>query len=91
MSPEAMRTRATEYQTEGDTVGAVITKMDSLLSTLQSEWEGAAADAYATRFEELRPNFVKAQELIYEIATALRTSAQTLEETDSNVAAGFGG
>ena len=42
-------------------------------------------------FSELRPGFVKAQELIGEIAQALDATAQSLEETDAQIAAQFRG
>lgn len=40
---------------------------------------------------ELRPGFVKAQELIGEIAQALDATARSLEETDAQIAAQFRG
>ena len=89
ITPEQMRSRAVEYDHEGDNVGEVIRKMDGLLSDLQGEWEGAAAQAYANRFAQLRPSFVQAQELIREIANALRNTATTLEQTDQAIAAGM--
>lgn len=86
-----MRDRATQYRTEASNVGDVIQHMDSLLQALQEEWEGSAAQAYSNRFQELRPGFVKAQDLITEIAQSLDATAQSLEETDSNIAAQFRG
>lgn len=89
MTPDTMRTRAGEYRSEADTVNQVISKMDSLLQQLQSEWEGAASESYAERYQELRPGFVKAEELIREIAAALDSTANIVEETDQNIASQF--
>lgn len=89
MTPDTMRARAGEYRTEADTVNQVISKMDSLLQQLQSEWEGAASESYAGRYQELRPGFVKAEELIREIAAALDSTANIVEETDQNIASQF--
>ncbi|OFK22486.1 MULTISPECIES: WXG100 family type VII secretion target [Olsenella] len=91
ITPEQMRSRANEYTAEANNVQETITKMDSLLSALQQEWEGASSQAYAQRFAEVRPGFVKAKELIDEISAALKQTAQTLEETDSNIASSFRG
>lgn len=63
--------------------------MDSLLTALQEEWEGAASEAYAVKFQELRPGFVDAQNLINEISEALQKTATTLEETDANIGRAF--
>lgn len=87
ITPDQMRGRANEYRMEAENVQAVIGKMDRLLAMLQSEWEGQASRAYATRFGELRPGFVRARELIDEIARALDTTASSLEGVDAQIAA----
>lgn len=91
ITPDQMRTRAAQYRNEADTVNGVIAKMDSLLQQLQSEWEGAASESYAGRYQELKPGFVKAEELIREIATALDSTAKIIEETDISIAGQFRG
>lgn len=87
ITPDQMRGRANEYRAEVENVQSVIGKMDRLLTTLQSEWEGQASRAYASRFAELRPGFVRARELIDEIARALDTTASSLEGVDAQIAA----
>ena len=91
ITPDQMRERANQYRTEAGTVNGVISKMDSLLQMLQGEWEGAASESYATRYKELKPGFVKAEELIREIAAALDSTAKIVEETDTNIANQFKG
>ncbi|MCD7804392.1 MAG: WXG100 family type VII secretion target [Oscillospiraceae bacterium] len=91
ITPDQMRTRAGEYRTEADTVNGVISKMDSLLEQLQSEWEGSSSESYAARYQELKPGFMSAEELIREIAAALEATATILEETDSSIASQFRG
>ncbi len=86
ITPEQMRERANQYRAEADTVNGVINKMDSLLQQLQSEWEGAANESYAVRYRELKPGFMKAEELIREIAAALASTAKIVEETDTDIA-----
>lgn len=89
MTPEKMRTRAGEYTTQANNLQTVITKMDALLKNLQGEWEGSASEAYAARFAELRPGFVKAKDLIDEISAALKKTAQIVEDTDNSIANQF--
>ena len=91
ITPDQMRERATQYRAEADTVNGVISKMDSLLQQLQGEWEGAASESYATRYQELKPGFMKAEALIREIATALDSTARIIEETDADIANQFRG
>ena len=89
MTPDVMRQRANEYRTQGEAVNEVISKMDQLLGQLQSEWEGNASEAYAARYQELKPGFQKASEFIYEIASALDSTAKIVEETDNAIAGQF--
>ncbi len=89
ITPDQMRQRATEYRTEAEKVKEVIGRMDTLLSNLQSEWEGAASESYATRYGELKPGFLQAETLIREIAAALDSTARIVEETDSSIANQF--
>lgn len=87
ISPEQMRSRAGEYRTQAETVGGVISSMDTLLSALQGEWEGESSKAFQIRFEELRPTFFSAQELINEIAATLDANANEMEAVDYQMAA----
>ena len=91
ITPDQMRERANQYRVEADTVNGVISKMDALLQQLQSEWEGAASESYAARYHEVKPGFMKAEELIREIAAALDSTAKIVEETDVNIANQFRG
>ena len=91
ITPDQMRERANQYRTEADAVNGVIKKMDTLLGHLQSEWEGVASEAYAARYQELKPGFMKAEELIREIAAALDSTARIVEETDTDIANQFRG
>lgn len=89
ITPDQMRERANQYRTEAETVNGVIQKMDALLGQLQGEWEGAASESYAARYQELKPGFMKAEELIREIAAALDSTARIVEETDASIASQF--
>ena len=89
MTPETMRTRASEYTAQANNLQQIIKKMDDLLKQLQNEWEGDASRAYAERFGQLRPGFVKAKDLVDEISAALKKTAQIVEDTDRNIAGQF--
>lgn len=91
MTPESMESQAMRYLTEAENVDSVIRNMDSLLQQLQTEWEGAASQAYAERYGQLKPGFEKARDLIVEIAESLRKSANALRETDQNIANAYRG
>ena len=89
ITPDQMRQRANDNRREADPVNGVSKKMDAILQQLQNEWEGSASESYATRYSELKPGFMKAEELIREIATALDSTANIVEQTDSEIANQF--
>lgn len=89
ISPEQIRSRANEYRVESDNVEQVTNRLDQLLNQIQTEWEGNASQAYAARYQELRPGFEKVRELINEFAQGLDQAANTLEEADNQIAASF--
>ena len=91
ITPDQMRGRANEYRVQAQSVEDVITQMDSLLNNLQQEWEGESSAAFSERFEELRPGFVSAKDLIDEIAAALDATANDIEELDRQIAGQYRG
>ena len=91
ITPDQMRQRANQYRNEAENLNGIIGSLDNLLSALQGEWEGAASESYAARYQELKPGFQKAEQLIREIAQALDSTANIVEETDSSIAAQFRG
>ena len=82
ISPDQMDERAAAFRAERDHVGDVIAKMDSLLGALQSEWEGNTSQQFQQAYSELRPGFVKAQELIERIAATLNKKAEDFRLAD---------
>ena len=89
MTPETMRTRAKETDSNSQKVQEVINAMDRLLTTLKGEWEGDAVKGYEDRYNKIKPSFKNAKELLDEIAHNLRATAQIVEETDKNIASQF--
>lgn len=92
ISPEEMRGEASKFSSTANDVQDSINNMDNYLTELQSQWEGAAAQAYEARWTgDLRPSFMQAKELIDEIAQALNTTADEMEQMDAAIAKGFQG
>lgn len=83
ITPDQMDARAVEYRTERDKVGDVISQMDHLLEALQSEFEGKTSEEFQHIYtSELRPGFVKAQDLIENIAKFLNDTAERFRIAD---------
>lgn len=90
IKPEQMFNRSKEYSTEAENIGHVISKMDSLISELQSEWEGAASQSFANQYHELKPSFQKMQQLTETIALQLQQTGNAMEQMDKEIAGKFG-
>lgn len=92
ITPDTMRERSGQFRTEASALGDVVSKLDSLLNQLQSEWEGEASRAFAESYNSTyRPNMVKAKEMVEEIAQALDSQARTIEEQDQMMAGAWRG
>ena len=83
VTPEQLHERATEYRAQGDAVEGVIEKLDSLISALESEWEGNSAARYISQYSDLRPSFVSMQQLLTDLASSLDQEANLFEAADS--------
>lgn len=86
LNPEELEQFATRYNDESSQVGEMITRLNDLIGQLQDAWEGGSAEAFATQYEELRPSFENMQVLLEDISRQLASSADTLRETDANIA-----
>lgn len=82
VTPEQLRGRASEYRAQGEAVEDVISKLDSLINVLESEWEGNSASRYISQYSDLRPSFVSMQQLIAELASSLEQEANKFEAAD---------
>ena len=82
VDPDQLRGRAAEYRKQGAEVEGVISKLDSLINELESEWEGNSAARYISQYSDLRPSFVSMQQLIDELARALDQEANKFEAAD---------
>jgi WXG100 family type VII secretion target len=92
ITPGQMQTRAGEYlQVKDNELRALIQRMNTLLTNLQAEWEGQAAQAYADRWNNVvRPDIEnKMGSLLDDIAKSLNDTARILEETDAQISAAF--
>lgn len=86
ISPDEMRMRSYEYSQKCSEFNDIVIAMDNLLMNLQQEWEGSASEAFAIKFNELKPSFIATKELIEEISRTLGMTAQALEDVDAQLA-----
>ena len=85
VSPEVLRQTAKDFKTESENVNDVITRMNSLLQELVNQWKGNTSLEFAAKFDDLRPSFEDARDLIADISETLVKVADYFEEADNGV------
>ncbi|AKA71545.1 MULTISPECIES: WXG100 family type VII secretion target [Clostridium] len=90
ISPERMIERSRDYHQEAEKINEVINRMTSLISELQTEWEGQASASFANQFNELRPSFVNMHDLVETISHQLQQTGSAMQERDQEIASQFG-
>lgn len=86
LNPEELEDFAKRYGIESSNVQTVLDKLDTLISQLGDAWEGGASQAFSDQYVELRPSFVNMVNLLEDIQRQLASSADTLRQTDANIA-----
>jgi len=91
MTPEDMRSRAGDVDGQRNAFGDVINRMDGILNQLESEWDGAASRKFREQFEDLRrTSFANMTQLLQDLSTQLRQTAQAVEDLDNDIASKIG-
>lgn len=91
ITPNQMRSRASEFRTAGENFQEVISKMESLIGVLQEEWEGQASQGFARQFDSMKPTFTSVRDLIDDIGQQLDSTASAVEQLDQEIANKFNG
>lgn len=90
VTPETLRDQAKTYSQSSEEVAQMISRLDSLNSQIDSEWDGAAFDKYMEQYSEMKPKITDFQNLLEQVYQQLMGAAQTLEDTDQQLSQGFG-
>jgi WXG100 family type VII secretion target len=85
-TPEELRARSAEYRQKAEDIERVISGLDNLISRLQNEFEGRAAEAFQQQYQDIRPHFVKGQEMTETLSQQTAQMAQNFEDLDNQMA-----
>jgi len=90
-TPEELRGRAGDVDRQRGDFEQLIRSMDSILAQLQSEWEGAASRKFKEQFDDLkRTSFQNMTQLLEDLGTQLRQTADAVENMDNEIASRLG-
>lgn len=90
VTPEELRTQANVYVVAKDEIESAVQKVNSMNSTIQQEWKGAAFEAYLAQYDQLYKNVQQFEELLVSINQQLIKYADTVQERDTQDAQSFG-
>ena len=81
-TPDELRQRSAEYRRESEIIAQTISSLDNLISRLQGEFEGQAAQAFQQQYQEIRPSYVRGQEMTEALSQQTAQMAQNFESLD---------
>lgn len=90
ISPDTMRGRASEYAGHKETLDGLTATLNTLLATLQEEWEGQATTSFAAQWESIKPSFENCSQLLEDISTQLNSTAEAMESLDAQISGQMG-
>ena len=91
ITPDEMRSNASQCRSYGEEVLQVVNKSQTLVDGLQSQWRGAASQAFANQFASLRPYLEQCHQLLDDYARQMDAVAAAAEDFDQQVASQFQG
>ncbi|MGE8081303.1 WXG100 family type VII secretion target [Peribacillus loiseleuriae] len=86
VTPAELESMSNRYTSESNQVGDQITRLNTMISELESVWEGEASRAFSEQYDALKPSFVQMQNLLEDISRQLKSTARALADADHQIA-----
>ncbi|MFL2101358.1 WXG100 family type VII secretion target [Mycobacteroides abscessus] len=90
LTPEELRTSAVKYTNGSTDIDNVLSILTSAQETIRENWEGTAFESFDNQFTELKPKIQEFSQLLQDINTQLNSVADTIEQTDQDIAGKIG-
>ena len=88
ISPDQVRGVAGQFRNKSQESGSMAQQLTSAVKGMEAEWEGMAAQRFYGDFSQWQQQMNKYVELLNGIATELDRIANTIEQTDQQLAGG---
>jgi WXG100 family type VII secretion target len=88
ITPEELRRMSRELQSDSDTVRGITNRINSHINNLWNTWDGAAQDTFLATYESNYKQLLTEDipELLIGLSQQLTGVADTLEQTDQDLA-----
>lgn len=91
VTPEELFTKAQEYNEASGRVQDLVSTLDGYRNQLEAMWDGQAREAFIAQYDELKPSFQRMGTLLEEVSQQIRSTGQTLQDTDQQIASNIRG
>lgn len=82
ITPDILSSKATEVRTLRATHDETMTKLRTLVLSLNETWKGDAQDAFVAKFESMQSSFTAFSEMLESYSSLMDTAARELQSTD---------
>lgn len=90
MSPEDLRTLATGITSTKEQIQCLVGDMDGKISTETQDWDGASKNQFFSDYLDILPQIKdRFPEILEILASRLMFAADTLEQSDADIADAF--
>ncbi len=90
ITPDELRSSSQTFNSKADEITDILEQLRSEVDSLESTWDGAAQDSFFQSYEEMNQTLVQFPEILQGIAQQLTAVADTLEQTDEELASALG-
>lgn len=86
LTPAELKSSATKYTNGANSVQQVLQSLTTEQGVISSNWSGSAFQKFDTQFNTLKPKVQQFIELLNDIDKELVSVANTIEQTDQQIA-----
>lgn len=86
VTPEQLRSSSNVFKQGSSSTQSLISRLNNQVNQLTSTWEGAAHNAFFEKYQSLQPSLKQFVTVLDHISQQLTSVAQTMEETDREIA-----
>lgn len=90
LTPEELRASARRYSEGSQNIEEILNQLKSEQQVIDSNWEGVAWERFDQQFNDLVPQVQQFSQLLDDIYQQLLSVADTIEQTDQDIASRIG-
>lgn len=86
VTPDELRAKGASFISNSERIGEIVKNLDSLRNEMMEIWKGSASSAFMNQYTDLRPSMDKFTQLVNDIGRQIQDVANTVEQTDRDIA-----